>query len=574
MPNALRQEIMLLISLIGAAAFTAACEGNPIGPTVAGSPDPAATPTTVSAETSVVSQAPAKTAAGAAAVKPVASTKTVATKSDAPVCAFAHPCSPAHRSAAAVQTHPNGPAAPTNVAVTVGWNQWQGYGIGFTWTQSPERQLPAGEYTPNFYVVYVGNEPGFDDANPVWTSMGTCTTWSGSSCGVTAGEVHGQFYVHVRAMNAYGYGPPSSPDVPLAIGTVETPGAPSALSAVSPSPGTLNLSWAPPASRGLPTTYVIEAGSATGLANLANFDTGNTSTTYVANNVVPGTYYLRVRAKNASGTSGPSNEAVGLVLGSTPGTCTSAPGAPRSLTVTSVSAGDVSLSWLAPSSGGTATSYILEAGTSAGLSNLVNFDTGSSATTYSTTRVSAGSYYVRVRAKNACGTSAPSNDALVYVISFTGEVQVSVSWDQPADVDLHVVDPSGEEIYYGNPSSSSGGQLDVDSNSACSIDNKNIENIRWTGSAPAGTYTVRVDYWKSCGVAQTNYVVTVKNGVVTTTYTGTFTGSGDGGGRGSGRTITTFSHAASINSGPVTAPATAMPIFVAPEKLRQNAGSR
>ena len=30
----------------------------------------------------------------------------------------------------------------------------------------------------------------------------------------------------------------------------------------------------------------------------------------------------------------------------------------------------------------------------------------------------------------------------------TGEVQVSVSWDAESDVDLHVVDPAGDEVYY------------------------------------------------------------------------------------------------------------------------------
>jgi uncharacterized protein YfaP (DUF2135 family) len=123
----------------------------------------------------------------------------------------------------------------------------------------------------------------------------------------------------------------------------------------------------------------------------------------------------------------------------------------------------------------------------------------------------------------------------------TGDVQVSVSWDAASDVDLHVLDPRGEEIFYGNPTSASGGALDLDSNAACSIDNKNNENIRWpTGRAPGGTYTVRLDYWSSCSVASTNYVVTVNNGGVTQTFRGTLTGAGDQGSRGSGRAITTF----------------------------------
>jgi hypothetical protein len=72
-------------------------------------------------------------------------------------------------------------------------------------------------------------------------------------------------------------------------------------------------------------------------------------------------------------------------------------------------------------------------------------------------------------------------------------------------------------------------------------------HIRWTtGAAPRGTYTVRVDYWSSCGVSQTNYVVTVKNGTATQLFQGTFTGVGDKGDQGSGRLITSISHTSSV----------------------------
>lgn len=39
----------------------------------------------------------------------------------------------------------------------------------------------------------------------------------------------------------------------------------------------------------------------------------------------------------------------------------------------------------------------------------------------------------------------------------TGDVQVSVSWDSPSDVDLYVVEPSGAPIYWQDPSSATGG---------------------------------------------------------------------------------------------------------------------
>jgi len=218
--------------------------------------------------------------------------------------------------------------------------------------------------------------------------------------------------------------------------------------------------------------------------------------------------------------------------------------------VVSQSAGTISLAWLAPASG-SPSSYVIRAGSAPGLSNLADFDTGSTALTFVAPGVPSGSYYVRLYSRSGCGLSAASNEVLVFVVGFSSDVQVSVSWDAPSDVDLHVVEPSGAEIYYANDTSATGGSLDVDSNPACNIDGRQIENIRWNTRAPGGTYIVRVDYWEDCGVARTNYLVTVKNGASTQTFTGNFTGLGDHGGGGSGRLITSFFHAASEVAAPV-----------------------
>jgi hypothetical protein len=122
----------------------------------------------------------------------------------------------------------------------------------------------------------------------------------------------------------------------------------------------------------------------------------------------------------------------------------------------------------------------------------------------------------------------------------TGDVQVSVSWDTDSDVDLHVLDPTGEEVYYGTPEVTSGGQLDLDSNADCAIDGVNNENVTWQ-DAPPGTYEVRVDLYRGCDATPTNYVVTIQVvGQPTKTYTGTLTGEGDLGGEGDGQLIASF----------------------------------
>lgn len=108
----------------------------------------------------------------------------------------------------------------------------------------------------------------------------------------------------------------------------------------------------------------------------------------------------------------------------------------------------------------------------------------------------------------------------------TGAVQATASWDVDSDLDILLVEPSGTEIYFNNKTSSSGGELDLDSNADCDIDSKRNENITYP-QATAGTYTVYVNLYSSCDTPATNYVVTVSaGGQPPRTFTGTFTGPG------------------------------------------------
>jgi hypothetical protein len=127
----------------------------------------------------------------------------------------------------------------------------------------------------------------------------------------------------------------------------------------------------------------------------------------------------------------------------------------------------------------------------------------------------------------------------------TGDVQMNITWDSKADVDLHVLDPSGAEIYWAGRQSPTGGQLDLDSNAGCGSDGPRAENIFWASGliAPRGEFTVRADYWSACTAPLTNYVVTVNvRGKPPQVFSGVFTGQGDGGGKGSGRNITTITY--------------------------------
>ena len=70
------------------------------------------------------------------------------------------------------------------------------------------------------------------------------------------------------------------------------------------------------------------------------------------------------------------------------------------------------MTW-SPSVTGDIVTYVVEAGSVPGLSNLYNAPVG--ATTSVTAQPPPGAYYVRVRAQNACGTSPPSPERAVIV---------------------------------------------------------------------------------------------------------------------------------------------------------------
>lgn len=128
----------------------------------------------------------------------------------------------------------------------------------------------------------------------------------------------------------------------------------------------------------------------------------------------------------------------------------------------------------------------------------------------------------------------------------TGDIQISVAWDDTSDVDLHVIDPSGEEISFSHRTSASGGKLDLDGNAACSRNNVgntatfvSNENVVWpSGMAPTGDYRVILDYWSACGNPSTDYVVTVqRTGANPQIFTGTFVGTAA-----PSDTVTTFTY--------------------------------
>jgi len=85
----------------------------------------------------------------------------------------------------------------------------------------------------------------------------------------------------------------------------------------------------------------------------------------------------------------------------------------------------------------------------------------------------------------------------------TGGVQITISWNSGADIDLYVSDPSGEKVFYNEEDrhTAAGGVLDYDSRGACREEQQlnTIENAYWPTPAPKGHYAIELHYFGPCG---------------------------------------------------------------------------
>lgn len=115
-----------------------------------------------------------------------------------------------------------------------------------------------------------------------------------------------------------------------------------------------------------------------------------------------------------------------------------------------------------------------------------------------------------------------------------GQVVVTLSWDSDSDLDLHVVDPLGNEVWKGDiastpaaDGSSSAGLLDYDSNAGCVLDGRRMESVAW-GKAPAGHYRVLVDAFSLCQASAARWRIDVLvDGVSRLSAQGILTASSD-----------------------------------------------
>lgn len=168
------------------------------------------------------------------------------------------------------------------------------------------------------------------------------------------------------------------------------PETPTGLSQTGSSSSSVTVGWTPAATGGAPTSYEIsvDGGAATDVGNVTSCEiTGLTAST---------SYFVQVRAKNATGTSAYTAP----ITATTSDPAPAAPGPPINLVQAGATDTTISVGWEPPTTGGAPTSY--ETRINAGATT----DNGNVLTKTFSGLTAETSYTIEIRAKNASGTSS------------------------------------------------------------------------------------------------------------------------------------------------------------------------
>jgi hypothetical protein len=140
--------------------------------------------------------------------------------------------------------------------------------------------------------------------------------------------------------------------------------------------------------------------------------------------------------------------------------------------------------------------------------------------------IQPGRHPLTFAAVNTAGAFGPSSELPLFVASSVpeGKVVISLAWDSPADLDLHLIAPNGKELDPKHVTTSAAdstdggadalpagtGVLDRDSNAACIEDGLRAENVVFADAPLPGKYRIRVNMFSACRAAAANFVVTVR----------------------------------------------------------------
>jgi hypothetical protein len=157
--------------------------------------------------------------------------------------------------------------------------------------------MPPMTEEPNDYILEAGSSPGASNLGIIRSGRLTMMSF--------ATVPFGRYYVRVRGLFVSGAGE-ASPEQVINVGACGSMPAPTTFTS-QVSGNIVTLAWSLPAGAAEPSAFVIEAGSASGLANLAilNLGSGMRSLTVGA---PPGRYFVRIKGRNACGDGPVSSE--------------------------------------------------------------------------------------------------------------------------------------------------------------------------------------------------------------------------------------------------------------------------
>lgn len=140
--------------------------------------------------------------------------------------------------------------------------------------------------------------------------------------------------------------------------------------------------------------------------------------------------------------------------------------------------------------------------------------------------IKPGEHLLQVAAVGSDGKFGPTSGLNLTLLAFgpRGHVSASLTWGNDADLDLHIIGPSGKELDPKHPNTSAvengvvsvgGGKLDRDAGAGCIADGYRAENVVWEddsntsdvdeGLPESGSYAVKVDLFNSCGRPATDF---------------------------------------------------------------------
>ena len=325
-----------------------------------------------------------------------------------------------------------------------------------------------GGATITSYGVWARSQDGTQER-----LQGAWNTTSVTLTGLTNGKTYNVF---VRARNSVGDGPWSNSTSGTPVASASVPGKVGRPS-VSAGDGSLTVSWSAPDDGGSEITgYYLgysERDGTSGWSINLGVTTSFTITSHLVNGVV---YNVSVRARNSVG-NGPWSDSVSA----TPVASATRPGkVGRPL----VSAGDGSLtvSWSAPSNGGSAiTGYDVWARSQDGTHEVTRGTSGTTSVTL-TPLTNDKSYNVFVRARNSVGSGSWSDSASGTPVAAAtapgkvglpsvsaGDGSLTVSWSTPSDGGSAI---TGYEVWY-SPQTSSQSWTPHDHCDECDADGSN-----------------------------------------------------------------------------------------------------